>query len=506
MMRVASFLLCLLFVASVACDDIETSPVQSFLETINKWRPVLKDIFGSVYETVNRVAFEAALKEAVNLMDQAYPAQPPPIVPERWWGENQSNDTSVREFTVRFTDEMITDLRYRINHRRDFTPALQGVANTYGTNSAFLAQFLEQWANEYDFKARERWLNNFPQYVTNIQGLDIHFIHITPPNPRKKVVPILMLHGFTVTAFEYVHVIQNLIKERDDSDFEFEIVVPNLPGYGYSEATSKPGLALYQMAIIMKNLMLRLGKEQFYIHAGDIGHMVGDALATLFPERVLGFHTNLPFSLRPQSLTKWVLGQLYPPAVVDARYESRMYPLLTNLQFYLEHFGYFHIQATKPDNLGHGPDESPVALTSWLLEPIMMGTNISSQYFVDGNLTQYYDMNDWFDTFTVYWSSKSAMTAMRSYAEWLAWKSNPLSYDIMTTPTPVLFAAINFGAEIIYMPDDLLRDKYPNLVQTTTLDVGGHFAAYLMPDVLANSIWTSVAKMEIVHTNQAAKS
>ncbi|XP_063389029.1 juvenile hormone epoxide hydrolase-like [Cydia fagiglandana] len=504
-MRV-SLLLCLVFVACECKvkrnDDLpDTSPVEGLLETINIVFPVLADIFKSAFGTVNRVAFHAALKGAVHLVDLAFPAQPPPRVPERWWGDNQYRDTSIRRFTVHFSDEMISDLRYRIHYRRNITRALHGVANTYGTHAAYVAHFLNHWAYKYDFEAREDWLNSFPQYVTNIQGLDIHFIHMRPANPRKKVLPILLLHGFPVTAFEYVHVIQNLMEERDDCDFVFEIVVPDLPGYGYSEATYKPGMALYQMGIIMKNLMLRLGKPQFYIHAGDVGHVVGDAIATLFPERVLGFHTNLPISNRPQSLTKWVLGQLYPPAVVDARYEDRMYPLATRLQEYLEHFGYFHMQATKPDNVGHGLDESPVALTSWLLENIMMGTDRTGQFIVDGNLSRHYDMNDWLDTFTIYWASQSATTAVRSYAEFLALRRDPLSFGILMTPTPVLFAAINFRYEIVYMPDDFLRDKYPNLVQTTTLDFGGHFAAFQVPAVLAESIWTSVAKMEIVRRN-----
>ncbi|XP_063541559.1 juvenile hormone epoxide hydrolase-like [Cydia strobilella] len=241
----------------------------------------------------NETAFQTALSAAVGLVDLAFPAQPPPRLPEPWWGNHAKHDTSVRRFTVHFSDEMITDLRHRIHNRRNLTHALHNAGNTYGSHAGYLAHFLDHWADGYDFAAREDWLNSFPQSITNIQelisttcisGLDIHFIHVRPPNPRKKVVPILLLHGFPVTAFEYVHVIQNLMEERDDCDFVFEIVVPNLPGYGYSEATSKPGLALYQMGIIMKNLMLRLGKQQFYIHAGDVGHVVGDAIATLFPE------------------------------------------------------------------------------------------------------------------------------------------------------------------------------------------------------------------------------
>ncbi|XP_061723014.1 juvenile hormone epoxide hydrolase-like [Cydia pomonella] len=334
-----------------------------------------------------------------------------------------------------------------------------------------------------------------------------------------------MLHGFPVTAFEFVYVIQNLMEERDDCDFVFEMIVPHLPGYGYSEATYRIGMAPYQMGIIMKNLMLRLGKPQFYIHAGDVGQAVGDAIAVLFPERVLGLHTNFPFSIRPRTMAKLVLGQLYPPAVVEAQYEDRLYPLTARLEFYLEQFGYFHMQASKPDNIGaskivlhtisnnlcltlttlipgHGLDDSPVAHASWLIQNLIMATDVAGERFIDGNLSTNYDMNDFYDSFTVHWACQSMTTAARSYAEALAVHQDPLSISILMTPTPVPFAAINFRHELVYQPDDFLRDKYPNLVQSNTLDFGGHFAGYQEPGVLADSIRTSVAKMEQLHGNQ----
>ncbi|XP_047989421.1 juvenile hormone epoxide hydrolase-like [Leguminivora glycinivorella] len=510
-MRLPTCLLLMLGLAwTVGCVKMPSieSPVQGFLKTVNNAIPLFRDIFNSVYENVNVTAFRSALKEAVSMVDAVFPSQPPKDVPERWWGENdpKCEDTCIRPFTVQFSDEMISDLRARIHGRRKLKRTLHGAANSFGTNSEYLGQFLEQWADQYDFRARERWLNSFPQFITNIQGLDIHYIHVKPHNPHnKKVLPILLLHGFPVTAFEYVHVINFLKKDRDDSDFVFEIVAPDLPGYAYSQATSKIGMAPYQMGIIMKNLMLRVGKSQFYIHCGNIGQDVGSTMAVLFPGRVLGIHTNFPFSSRPQTITKLVLGQLYPPSVVEAKNEDKMYPLSAHLKDYMDNFGYFALQASRPDNIGHGLDDSPVTLASWFLGNMAMGTEGPKSVFIDnGNLSAKYDMNDWFDTFTVHWACESMTTAARSYKESQARDKDSILKALELSQSPVPYAAIKFRHEMVYMPDDFLRDKFPNLVHSTTLDFGGHFAGFEEPAVLADSIWTSVAKMELYHENKTS--
>ncbi|KAI8442489.1 hypothetical protein MSG28_005980 [Choristoneura fumiferana] len=357
----------------------------------------------------NKTSFRAVLEVASNLVGSFFPQRHLPRVPERWWGdEHRERDTRIRPFRVEFSDEMITDLRARIHNRRNITHALRGAAHAYGTNADYLNHFLDFWANDYDFKKREDWLNRFPQ----------------PPNPHQKLVlPLLMLHGWPVTAFEFVHVIDNLLSEREDCDF-------------------------YQMAIIMKNLMRRLGKPRFYIHAGDIGH------------------------LRPETLVKYVLGQLYPSAVEEPRYQNRMYPLADFARFYAENTGYLHLHASRPDN------------ASWLIQNIILATRPRDLLVPNGNLPQHYHMSDLFDSFTVYWAAQCMATSIRS------------------TPTRVPFAAIRFRHELIYQPDSFLRDKYPNLVQALTMDFGGHFAGYEEPAALADSIWTAVKKMEAFTTRK----
>ncbi|KAI8442492.1 hypothetical protein MSG28_005981 [Choristoneura fumiferana] len=483
--------------AAVIGEVKRASSEDDFVETINTALPVAKDLFNTVFGKVNKFTIGMILDLAANWVGALFPPGPLPSVPERWWGNAEGpGDSSVRPFKVHFTDEMITDLRARIRNRRNVTRALHGAAHTYGTNAEYLSHFLDFWANDYDFKKREDWLNKYAQFITNIQGLDIHFIHVKPPNPhQKKVLPLLLVHGWPTTVFEFVHVIDYLLRGREECNFVFEIIVPHLPGFGYSEATNKIGMSQYQMAVILKNLMVRLGKPRFYIHAGDIGQPVADAMAVLFPDKVLGLHTNFPFSIRPQTLVKYVLGQLYPSGV-EPRYQDRMYPLTTWAKFYLENFGYFHLQATRPDNVGHGLDDSPVAQASWILENIIGGSSIDNIRVNNGRLNQTFDMLDWFDSFTVYWASRSMATGVRVYAELLAWLQDPLTLTILTTPTEVPFAAIRFQHELVYQPDSFLRDKYPNLVQASTLDFGGHFAGYEEPAVLGDSIWMSVKKME----------
>ncbi|XP_063628949.1 juvenile hormone epoxide hydrolase-like [Cydia splendana] len=212
-------------------------------------------------------------------------------------------------------------------------------------------------------------------------------------------------------------------------------------------------------------------------------------------------HRSCKTNLRSRTIAKLVLGQLYPPAVVEAQYEDRLYPLTARLEFYLENFGYFHMQASKPDNVGHGLDDSPVAHASWLIQNLIMATDVAGERLIDGNLSANYNMDDFYDSFTVHWACRSMTTAARSYAVALAVHQDPLSMSIFMTPTPVPFAAIKFRHELVYQPDDFLRDKYPNLVQSNTLDFGGHFAGYQEPAVLADSIRTSVAKMEQFHRN-----
>lgn len=199
---------------------------------------------------------------------------------------------------------------------------------------------------------REKYLNQFPQFTTSIQGLNIHFIHAKPKDPKVTTVPLLITHGWPGTVVEFYKIIPLLTTLQEKYGFAFEVVAASLPGYGFSDGARKPGFGTAKIAVIFRTLMKRLGFEKFYVQGGDWGSIVVKNLATLFPDNVLGLHTNMGFSSRKLSLVKTLLGTLCPSLVVDAKYVNRMYPLSEKLKALLLESGYFHLQATKPDTIG----------------------------------------------------------------------------------------------------------------------------------------------------------
>lgn len=229
-----------------------------------------------------------------------YLMSPPPLPTldlEEWWGPTESRvqDTSVRPFTIRFEETMVKDLKQRLKSHRSWTPGLQGVGFQYGFNHDQLPEWITYWAEQYNFTEREKFLNQFPQYKTKIQGLDIHIIRVKPKFPDGTVtVPMLFMHGWPGSVREFYEALPLLTAISKDRDFAIEAIIPSLPGYGFSDAPIRPGLGAAQVAIVLRNLMRRLGYKTFYIQGGDWGSLIGAEMATIFPEEILGFHNNLP--------------------------------------------------------------------------------------------------------------------------------------------------------------------------------------------------------------------
>lgn len=181
----------------------------------------------------------------------------------------------------------LDDLKQRLRNTR-LSPPLQGVNMEYGMNTEALRPIIEYWANEYDWRKREKFLNSVPQFRTQIAGLNIHFIRVKP-DPQligtKKVLPLLLLHGWPGSVREFYRVFPLLTSPRKGYDFVFEVIAPSLPGFGFSDAATVPGLNGAQVAKIMKQLMNRLGYEKFYLQGGDWGYLIGNNLVTLYPDR-----------------------------------------------------------------------------------------------------------------------------------------------------------------------------------------------------------------------------
>ncbi|XP_061705568.1 juvenile hormone epoxide hydrolase-like isoform X1 [Cydia pomonella] len=426
-----------------------------------------------------------------------YLMSPPPLPTldlEEWWGPTESRvqDTSVRPFTIRFEETMVKDLKQRLKSHRSWTPGLQGVGFQYGFNHDQLPEWITYWAEQYNFTEREKFLNQFPQYKTKIQGLDIHFIRVKPKFPDGTVtVPMLFMHGWPGSVREFYEALPLLTAISKDRDFAIEAIIPSLPGYCFSDAPIRPGLGAAQVAIVLRNLMRRLGFKTFYIQGGDWGSLIGAEMATIFPEEILGFHNNLPVATSSKANLLTLLGSLYPPLIVDSHLQDRMYPLSKIIAYQLEEFGYSHIQATKPDTLGVGLSDSPTGLLAYILEKFSTWTRTEYRGQSDGGLGMW-DKDKLLDNIMLYWSNGCITSSMRFYAE-----NNNVTYwslGLSEIPTPVPMWGLQAKNEITYQPPAVLRFKYPNLLRTNPLEVGGHFIALELPELFAKDVLTAVAE------------
>lgn len=246
------------------------------------------------------------------------------------------------------------DLKHRLKTARDFTPPLEGINQEYGINTKLLKEIVDFWLNKYDWREREKFLNQFPQFKTNIQGLDIHYIHVKPQKVPEniKILPLLLLHGWPGSVREFYEIIPMLTTVQKDKNFVFEVIVPSLPGYGFSQAAVRPGLGGEKVAVIFKNLMKRLGFEKYYVQGGDWGSLIGSSMARFFPEYVKGIHLNMCVSSSLKSRLKMLIGSFWPSLVVEEEKKHKIYPLSDFISNMFLEFGYMHLQATKPDTVG----------------------------------------------------------------------------------------------------------------------------------------------------------
>ncbi|KAM3958015.1 juvenile hormone epoxide hydrolase-like [Aphomia sociella] len=435
----------------------------------------------------------------------------PPPLPDldynAWWGPAElksKQDISIRPFKINFTESMINDLKTRLKGHRTFTPPLEGVGFEYGFNTKSLDSWIRYWAEEYPFSEREKFINQFPQYKTNVQGLDIHFVRVKPQvPPTVEVVPLLLLHGWPSSVLEFYSVAPLLTALSKDRDFALELIIPSLPGYGYSDAAVRPGLGATEVAVVLRNLMHRLGHKRFYIQGGDWGGIICSFMATLFPKEVLGFHTNFGLTTDKRAFMLQTLIAIYPSLFMDSELVDRLYPLTKTLSFLIEESGYLHIQATKPDTLGVALTDSPAGLLAYILEKTSTATRPSYRQLVDGGLNKDFTREHLIDNLMVYWSSGSITSSLRLYAESFCKKQ--FSLNIAQIPTSVPTWVIQAKYEIAYQPPIVLKIKYHNLINVNPIHIGGHFLASQLPQVFADDLLNAMSTFRSLNKNVKAE-
>ncbi|KAK9310795.1 hypothetical protein QLX08_000089 [Tetragonisca angustula] len=401
-----------------------------------------------------------------------------PTLPETNWGSKKSGkeSTEIRPFKIDVPAKILDDLKYRLAHRRTYVTPLEGVAWTYGISTKYLNTVLDYWRDNYNWSERQALLNKYPQFITNIQGLDIHFYHIKPTNLPKdknlKVLPLLLLHGWPGSVVEFQKIIPILTKPRPNQNFVFEVIAPSLPGYGFSEGAVRPGMATAQIAVIFKNLMHRLGFEKFYIQGGDWGAAITANMAALFPEKIIGLHSNMCATLAGSTFLWSFIGTYFPSL------------------------------ATKPDTIGTALTASPDALAVYILEKFSTWTNTAYRERDDGGLTEKFTLDELLDNVMIYWVSNSITTSVRLYAE--SFSSAYRASKIEELPINVPTGCAVFPNELMSHPESLLKSRFTKLIQYSLMSRGGHFAAFEEPKLLADDIFSFVKKTEELSAAKAA--
>lgn len=366
-------------------------------------------------------------------------------------------------FRIAIPDATLRDLKARLAAPR-FPSEITGSGWSYGTDLAYLKELVAYWRDRFDWRAQERALNQFDQFTTNIDGLDIHFIHQKSRHPN--AMPLVLTHGWPGSIVEFSRIIGPLtdpVAHGGRADDAFHVVAISLPGFGFSGKPAVAGYSPERMARVIVTLMARLGYSRYGAQGGDWGGIISRLIALNDPSHVAGLHLNFCTAGAPPGENA---NAGVPPAELQLMQERNRY--MENERAYQQ------LQGTKPQTVGFALDDSPVGLAAWIVEKFHAwcdcGDSVESRFTKDALLTN----------ITLYWATQTATSSARIYFENRVATPNP---GRVTVPT----ACAQFPKEIIAPPRKYLEARY-NLTRYTLMPRGGHFAAMEQPELLVADI------------------
>lgn len=373
---------------------------------------------------------------------------------------------NVEPFKVRIAQETIDDLQSRLALTR-WPDEISGSDWGYGSNLSYVKELAHYWQTRFDWRAREEMINSFAHFRANLDGLGIHFIHERGKGPN--ALPLIITHGWPSSFVELLKIIPLLTDPAsygaDPADC-FDVVVPSIPGYGFSDRPAQPGFSVFRIADLWAKLMNGLGYNRFGAQGGDFGAHVTTRLGFIYPENVLGIHLNyLPGSYLPY---------LEPGADLS---EAERAFLDDREQWRWKEGGYAHIQATKPQTLSYGLNDSPAGLAAWIIEKFRAWSDC------DGAVERRFTKDELLTNVTIYWVTETISSAVRLYYESQA---TPLRFkegERVQAPCGMS----NFPKEISSPPREWVERCY-NVRRWTEMPRGGHFAASEEPELLAEDI------------------
>jgi pimeloyl-ACP methyl ester carboxylesterase len=387
-----------------------------------------------------------------------------------------STSESIRPFAVHVPQSELDDLRRRIAATR--WPDMETVSDTsQGPQLATLQQLLRYWGTDYDWRKAEAKLNALPQFTTTIDGLDIHFIHIR--SRHKNALPVIITHGWPGSVIEQLKIIGPLTDPMaygGRAEDAFDVVIPSLPGYGFSSRPTDKGWGPERVARAWDVLMKRLGYTRYVAQGGDFGALVVESMARQAPAGLLGIHTNLPAAV-PAEVEK-ALNEGGPAPAGLSEQERAVFDALGAYRR-KGNAAYIVEMGARPQAVGYGLTDSPAGLAGWMLQHPGF-----AKWTYGGDPGASPTKDDVLDDFTLYWLTNSATSSARLYWEnggrgttsSAAWKTNEISLPVAITVFP---------DEVYRPPETWARRAFRNLSYFHEAEKGGHFAAWEYPDVFA---------------------
>jgi pimeloyl-ACP methyl ester carboxylesterase len=387
--------------------------------------------------------------------------------------EQPGNSEAIRPFTIKIAEERLTDLRQRIGattwpDRELVTDSTQGV------QLETMRKLAAYWKN-YSWRKTEAKLNSYPQFVTNIDGVDIHFIHVRSKNPN--ALPVIVTHGWPGSIIEQLKVIAPLtdpVKYGGKAEDSFDVVIPSLPGYGFSGKPTELGWGPIRIAKAWIVLMDRLGYKRYVAQGGDWGNAVTEQMALLKPEGLIGIHTNMPATIPDEIAKALASGGPAPSGLTaDEKYAYEQVDV-----FYKKGLGYAQEMALRPQTL-YALADSPVGLAAWILDHDAQSYDMIARA-LDGK-SEGLTPEDIVENITLYWLTNTAVSSARLY-----WESKLPFFAPKGIQIPTAVSA--YPNEIYAAPRSWTEKAYPKLIYYNRLPKGTHFAAWEQPEIFVTEL------------------
>ncbi len=389
-----------------------------------------------------------------------------------------ANDTSIRPFKAHVPQAAIDDMRRRIAMTR--WPDKETVADrSQGLQLAELQQLVRYWGSRYDWRKAEAKLNALPQYKTRIDGLDIHFIQVKSKNPH--ALPLIITHGWPGSVLELTKTIDPLTNPTahgGKAEDSFDVIIPSMPGYGFSDRPTEVGWNPERIAQAWDVLMKRLGYTRYVAQGGDWGAAVAELMGEQAPSGLLGIHVNLPATV-PADIAPALATGIAPPGLTD-RERAAFNALVAGRK--ARATAYFDMLTARPQAIGYGMSDSPSALAAFLL--VHGGF---SRWKPGGTLQNPLSTDDVLDDLSLYWLTNTGASAARLYWENQG-RSPVFAAAFKTDQIKVPVAVTVFPYESYPAPETWAKRAYPKLIYFHAVDKGGHFAAWEQPELFADEL------------------